>query len=78
MGTFPFVIPQFAKFLKKEAELAGMQHVQIKGEIHVSKNYRPMVLIIDPDTDLSALDAKWFGHNEWLLRYQAEDGYFAN
>ena len=42
------------------------------------QNYRPMVLIIDPDTDLSALDVKWFGHNEWLLRYQAEDGYFAN
>ena len=33
MGTFPFVIPQFAKFLKKEAEFAGLNNVAIKGQI---------------------------------------------
>jgi hypothetical protein len=77
LGTFPFAVPQFAKFLKKEAELAGFKNVAIKGEVYISKNYRPMTLVIDPDIDLSALDPKHFGHNDWLLRYQIEDGFFA-
>ncbi len=78
MGTFPYVIPQFAKFLKKEAELAGFKNVAITGRIYLSRNYRPKALLIDPNTDLSALEVKHFQHNEWLLRYNLEDGYFAD
>lgn len=77
MGTFPFLIPQFAKFLKMEAENAGFQNVAIKGKIYVSRNYRPMTLLIDPDKDLASLEVKRFGHNDWILRYQQEDGYFS-
>ena len=78
MGTFPFVIPQFAKFLKKEAEFAGLNNVAIKGQISISRNYRPMTLVIDPDIDLASLKAKTFKHNDWLLRYQIEDGFYAD
>jgi vitamin K-dependent gamma-carboxylase len=78
MGSFPWVIPQFAKFLKKEAELAGFKNVAITGRIYLSRNYRPKTLVIEPDIDLSALEVKHFQHNEWLLRYNDEDGYFAD
>jgi vitamin K-dependent gamma-carboxylase len=77
MGTFPFMIPQFAKFLKKEAELAGFKNVSITGKVYLSRNYRPKVLLIDPDEDLSTLEVSFFKHNSWILRYNTEDGYFA-
>jgi len=77
MGSFPFVAPQFARFLKKEATFAGMKNVAVHSKIYVSKNYRPLTLIIDPDTDLTSVEVKLFGHNKWILRYAIEDGYFA-
>ncbi len=77
MGTFPFMIPQFAKFLKKEAELAGFNNVKICGKVYLSRNYRPKILLIDPDEDLSELEVSFFKHNSWILRYNTEDGYFA-
>jgi hypothetical protein len=76
MGKWPFLIPQFAKFLKKEAEYAGFKNIKIYGRILVSRNKRPLIHIVPPDIDLASLTAKKWGHNEWILRYPDEDGYF--
>lgn len=76
LGKWPFLVPQFAKFLKKEAEYAGFQNVEIYGRILVSRNKRPLIHIVPPDIDLAALEVKSFGHNEWILRYPDEDGFF--
>lgn len=76
LGKWPFLIPQFAKFLKKEAEYAGFEQVKIYGEILVSRNKRPLIHVVPPDIDLASLTVKSWGHNEWILRYPDEDGYF--
>ncbi|MCP4443193.1 MAG: HTTM domain-containing protein [Aureispira sp.] len=76
LGKWPFLIPQFARFLKKEAEYAGFENVKIYGRILVSRNKRPLIHIVPPDIDLASLKMKKIGHNEWILRYPDEDGFF--
>jgi len=76
LGVWPILIPQFARFLKKEAEAAGFKNVEIRGEILLARNKRPFVPIVDPNIDLAGVKTTYWGHNEWILRYSDEDGYF--
>ncbi|WP_052594896.1 HTTM domain-containing protein [Aureispira sp. CCB-QB1] len=76
LGIWPTLVPQFARFLKKEAELAGFKNVEIRGEILVSRNKRPFVPIVHPDVDLASVETHYWKHNDWILRYSDEDGYF--
>jgi len=74
----PTVLPQFAKFVKKESELAGFKNVAITSNLLVSKNFREAHRIIDPNTDLSTVKVTPFKHNEWILLYDTECGFFKN
>ena len=76
LGIWPILIPQFARFLKKEAESAGFKNVEIRGEILVARNKRVFVPTVDPNVDLASVKTTYWGHNEWILRYSDEDGYF--
>lgn len=69
LGKWPFLVPQFAKFLKKEAELSGFKNVKIYGNIMVSRNKRPVVHLVRPDIDLATIEVKTFGHDDWVLIY---------
>lgn len=76
LGIWPILIPQFARFLKKEAEGAGFKNVEIRGEILLARNKRPFVPVVDPNIDLASVQTSYWKHNDWILRYSDEDGYF--
>jgi hypothetical protein len=73
---YPMVIPQFAQFLKKEAELSGFKNVGIKGELLMSKNFREKHYMVDPDLDLTTIRSNIYKHDDWILLYERESGIF--
>lgn len=72
MGRWPFLVPEFARFMKKEAELAGMRNVKVYSDIQASRNMKEPRLIISPTIDLAPLHYSSLRHNEWLLLYAKE------
>lgn len=76
LGIWPILVPQFARFIKKEAELSGFKNVRVYGEILVGRNKRPLTHIINPNIDLATVKTTFWGHNDWILRYVDEDGFF--
>jgi vitamin K-dependent gamma-carboxylase len=74
LGKYPTLVPQFARFLKNESELAGMTNVAVYGDILVSRNGKPLRLIINPKQELAGLKShNLMKHNSWILRYRSED-----
>lgn len=72
LGKWPFLVPEFAKFLKQEAELVGMRGVKVSADIFVSRNGHRFKPIVPPDVDLATLPRRRFGHNSWVLLYAEE------
>ncbi|MCF8277502.1 MAG: HTTM domain-containing protein [Flavobacteriales bacterium] len=74
LGKYPALIPQFAKFLKREAELAGMTNVAVYADILVSRNDKPYRFIVHPEQELSGLKYNVsLKHNNWILLYKEEN-----
>jgi hypothetical protein len=74
LGHWPFLIPDFARFMKKEAELTGMQNVKVYADILVSRNRKEPRHIVPHDVDLATLESNLWGHDPWILLY-AREGY---
>lgn len=74
LGHWPFLTPEFARFMKTEAELAGMQNVKVTADILVSRNRRKARHMVSPKLDLAALKRNPWTHDPWILLY-AEEGY---
>lgn len=72
LGHWPMVVPGFAKFIRSEAELAGMQNVKVYADIFVSRNGKEKRHIISPKVDLASLEVSRFKHNDWILLYARE------
>lgn len=72
IGQLPFLAPQFFKFLKKEAELAGIQNPEIRGAVLVERNKKEYRYIISPKVNLCLLEYNLFKHDEWIKLYQDE------
>lgn len=74
LGKYPAQVPQFARFLKKEGELAGMTNVSVFADILVSRNDKPYRYVISPNQELAGLKPHFsLKHNDWILLYKAED-----
>lgn len=73
MGKYPHCVPQFARFLKKEAERSGMTNVKVYADVLVERNNKGGRFIISPKQELTALKPSlWLEHNDWILLYKAE------
>ncbi len=56
MATRPLLIYQYAHHLKEVYQKEGYENVQVRAEINTSLNGRPRQLLVDPFTDLAAID----------------------
>ena len=74
LGHWPFLIPDFARFMKKESELAGMQNVKVYADILVSRNRKEARHIVPHNIDLASIESNLLGHDPWILLY-AREGY---
>lgn len=74
LGHWPFLIPDFARFMKREAELAGMKNVKVTADILISRNRKKARHIVSPKVDLASLKKNPWGHDPWILLY-AQEGY---
>ena len=72
LGKKPFLVHQFAQFIKLEAEVAGFKNVSVYGDILVSRNGRRFKPIIDINYDLTLAKTKLFEHQEYVLTYLEE------
>jgi hypothetical protein len=72
LGVWPYLIPQFMDYLVEQAKLEGIDNIEIYGDIMVTRNNRPLKHIVGPITDLTKLESKEFGHNNWILLYSEE------
>lgn len=75
LGQRPYVIPQLMSFLEQgslETEGILPEHMEIYGEVWLSRNDRPLRYIVDPNIDLTELEYKPFRHNDWILLYADE------
>lgn len=72
LGQLPMLAPQFFTFMKKEAEISGMQNVEIKGNIVIMRNKKEFRHIISPTMDLCNLKSNPFKHDNWILLYNDE------
>jgi len=68
----PFLIVQFAKYLKEKAIRKGLaKDPIIKATIMVKYNKRPAQLYIDPNTDLTKVDMSPFAeYKDWIMPLQ--------
>ncbi|MGV7221093.1 MAG: HTTM domain-containing protein [Nitrospinales bacterium] len=63
----PHMIIQYAKFLGKELESAGINNPEVYVRTRVSLNFRPKQQLIDPDVNLIKADYTLFTHADWIL-----------
>ena len=63
----PHMIIQFAHYLDKEMEEAGINNPIINARTLVSLNYRPSQALIDPDVNLTEEEYSIFKHAEWIV-----------
>jgi vitamin K-dependent gamma-carboxylase len=68
MATRPYMILEFAKFLKQEMVKKGLGSYEIRVVAHASYNYRPRQQLVRSDVDLSAQSYSDFKHNDWILQ----------
>jgi hypothetical protein len=74
LGLYPFCIPQFARFIKKEAELAGMTNVKVYADIIVVRNGKQPRFKVSPKQELSSIEySNSLKHDDWILLYKKED-----
>ena len=66
MAMQPDMILQYAHFLKKHYEKAGMVDPAVRAEVYVTLNGRPSRLLIDPQLDLTTVRDSW-KHKDWIL-----------
>lgn len=73
LGAYPLHQHQFARHVAGiwEAEYGRRPQVHAYGFLHM--NDHPLQRVVDPVTDLAAVSATWFWHNDWILpkRYSA-------
>ena len=66
MDGKPYMIWEFAQFLKEEFALMGSDvgvYVDAVASLH-GRQYQP---IIEPDIDLTEVSKPWFGHADWIV-----------
>jgi uncharacterized membrane protein YphA (DoxX/SURF4 family) len=68
MAMQPDMILQFAHFLTEHYAQKGVHQPEVRAEVYVTLNGRPSQLLINPQTNLSALRDGW-KHKDWILRY---------
>ncbi|QDT65716.1 HTTM domain-containing protein [Calycomorphotria hydatis] len=66
MATRPELIRQYAHYLREIYERELEKPVQVMGYINISLNGREPQLLVDPDRDLSRIEATW-GSDDWIL-----------
>lgn len=77
LGKYPYCIPQFARFIKREAKLAGMTDVKVYADVIVMRNNKTPRFIVDPNTELSSVYYNnSLVHNRWILTYKSEDYWY--
>ncbi len=67
MASHPDMLVQFARFLEEELSDRLPGDLQVMAHTEVSLNGREPRLLVDPDTDLTAVPRPWWGHAEWIL-----------
>ena len=66
MGGKPDMLWQFAQHLKKEHQKKGIDiEVYVKNWTSVNKSKRKP--LISPQTDLTAVEWNYWGHNDWII-----------
>lgn len=68
----PDAIWQMAQRIKKVFAKQG-KDVSVFVDCHVSINGRPYRQLIDPTVDMAAAKWDYFGHNDWILLYDANN-----
>ena len=63
----PDMIYQFVQKIKKDYKAKGIDNIAITAHIKAKVNGGKRASFIDPDVDLSEVEWKVFGHNEWIL-----------
>lgn len=64
MNGMPYMIWEFAQFLKEEYALMGVD-VAVYAEALATLNDREPQYIIDPNVDLTSVSRPWFGWADW-------------
>jgi len=74
MATRPLMIYQYAQYLKEVYQAKGYKNVQVRAEINTSLNGRPRQLLVDPFTNLAAIE-RYTYPGDWItpLYYQLGD-----
>lgn len=63
----PDMIYQFVQKLKKDYRAKGIDNIAITAHVKAKLNGGKKSQYIDPEVDLSKVEWKVFGHNEWIL-----------
>jgi len=69
MATQPDMIWQFSKFLQKEFEKKGYDHVEVYAEVYATLNGSGSKLLVDPSVNLAA-QSYGIGHKSWILPFE--------
>lgn len=67
LGKYPFVTPQFARYIKGKTSKWYIDNPQIRAHIMVSRNRGPLTPVVDSTIDISSVTYRPFEHNNWLL-----------
>ncbi len=70
MSMDPRSVADFARHLKKEAIDFGLKDPQIKANIKLTYNRRPVQYFVDPEVDLSEVTYSPFTRLEWVVPLQ--------
>jgi len=75
MRTRPRMVLQYAQYLKKIYQKKGYKNVRVRAELNCSLNGRPRQLLVDPFTNLAAIE-KYEMPAQWInpLCYELKDG----
>lgn len=65
-----YSVVMFARMLKKEAEMKGLQNGVVKARIRVRYNGRPPQFFVNPEVDLASVDYSPFQKLDWVMPLQ--------
>jgi hypothetical protein len=68
MSTRPYMILEFAKFLKQQLVNEGLDFYEIRVVAYSSYNYRTEQQLVRSDIDMSKQTYSDFKHNDWVLQ----------
>jgi hypothetical protein len=63
----PRLLAQYTRFLKREAQRAGIKNPDVRVHAVASLNGRPFQFLVDPDINLAEAEEPLFGTPDWVV-----------